>query len=432
MIHVVRDRGPLLGVDLVAVVVEGGGDGQATGIQQILTAEDVVGRRTHRVHEVRCLVALALAGGDDDLLGLGRVALGGGDIALLHHLVEHEALDAHSIGIARHHQDRPTLAVLLGHRCLARVKLRRRPHQPGQHRRLRDRQLVLGIGLGDVLAEVGVCCGPDPVGVVAVVDLVDVHLEQLLLALLTRVPLTEAQGKDRLLELAFDLPMRVCQEVRAEETNADQLLADGRRSGDLATGRNVLQEGPHDAAEVDARVGPEGLVLGGNLGVDHDLGDLGEGDHPALLGSEGGELDAIRGHDAGALAELEILHLAHVGQAARVAGVCRQDAHEQHRAQHGERAEHDGGQSGELGLGGGASRPCAGRASTVRSTAIARPRGSAHRGGRVARNVPVYSSAHARVGVRGSQLAGPDRPLNGPSGAAVPARRRAGHLLLRL
>ena len=123
VIHVVRDRGPLLGVDLVAVVVEGGGDGQATGIQQILTAEDVVGRRTHRVHEVRCLVALALAGADDDLLGLGSVALGGGDVALLRHLVEHEALDAHGIGVARHQENRSTLAVLFGHRRLARVKL---------------------------------------------------------------------------------------------------------------------------------------------------------------------------------------------------------------------------------------------------------------------------------------------------------------------
>ena len=137
---------------------------------------------------------------------------------------------------------------------------------------------------------------PDAVGVVAVVDLVDVHLEQLLLALLTRVALAQTQGQDRLLELALDLAMRIGKEVGGEEAHADQLLADGRCPGDLAPRGHVLQEGAHDPAEVDAWVGPEGLVLGRDLRVHHDLGDLGIGDDPALLHSEGGKLDAVRRH----------------------------------------------------------------------------------------------------------------------------------------
>ena len=123
VVHVVRHRSPLLGVDLVAVVVQGGGDRQAPGVEEVLAAEQVVGRGPDRVHEVRRLVTLSLARSDDDLLGLRCVALGGGDVALLRHLVEDEPLDTDGIGIAGNHEPGPALAVLLCHSRLARIEL---------------------------------------------------------------------------------------------------------------------------------------------------------------------------------------------------------------------------------------------------------------------------------------------------------------------
>ena len=170
---------------------------------------------------------------------------------------------------------------------------------------------------------------PDSVRVVAVVDLVYVHLEQFLLALHAWVALPEAKGQDRLFELPLHLPMRVGEQVRRKETHAHQLLADGRGARHLPPGRDVLQERADDAAEVDTGVGPEGLVLGRDLRVDHDLGNLGEGNHMTLLDGEIGELDTVSGKDPRPFVELEILHLADVGQAAGVAGVDRQDADEE-------------------------------------------------------------------------------------------------------
>src|SRR5947208_5191327 len=104
--------------------------------------------------------------------------------------------------------------------------------------------------------------------------------------------------------------MRIREQVGTEEAHAHQLLADGRGAGDLAAGRDVLQKRPHDSPEVDAWIGPEGLVLRGHLGVDHDRWDLGVGNYATLLGSEGGQLHAIRRDDARSYAKLECHDLA--------------------------------------------------------------------------------------------------------------------------
>ena len=72
-------------------------------------------------------------------------------------------------------------------------------------------------------------------------------------------------------------------------------------------GLEVLEEGPHDAAQVDARVRPEGLVLGRDLRVAHDLRDLVEVDRAPILDRERGQLDAIGREDGRALGEVEVL-----------------------------------------------------------------------------------------------------------------------------
>ena len=104
------------------------------------------------------------------------------------------------------------------------------------------------------------------------------------------IAVVEAQREDRLLDLALDLAVWIGHQLGVEEPHPDELLADGRSAGDGLAGLEVLEHGPHDAAQVDARVGPERLVLGGHLRVDHDLRHLLEADLAPILHGERGEL----------------------------------------------------------------------------------------------------------------------------------------------
>src|SRR5262249_43360422 len=96
------------------------------------------------------------------------------------------------------------------------------------------------------------------------VDRVEVLLQDLAL----RGFVVEAVGEDELLRLPLDIALV------AENAVLDQLLRDGRPAlADLSRGQ-VLDEGARDAADVDARVLPERLVLGRDHRVDQDLWDL--------------------------------------------------------------------------------------------------------------------------------------------------------------
>ena len=102
-----------------------------------------------------------------------------------------------------------------------RVEPRWRADKAGQQGCLAHGELILGSIGGDVLAEVAVRRGPDAVGVVPVVDLVQVHLEDPLLALLAGVAVVEAQREDRLLHLPLHLALRVCHQLGVEEAHPD-------------------------------------------------------------------------------------------------------------------------------------------------------------------------------------------------------------------
>jgi len=84
-------------------------------------------------------------------------------------------------------------------------------------------------------------------------------------------------GEDRFLDLPRD------GRLVAEQPGLDELLRDRRAALADAAGREVDLERANDAAEVDARVGPEAVILDRDRRVLHEQGDLGQGHELAAL-----------------------------------------------------------------------------------------------------------------------------------------------------
>src|SRR4029450_380028 len=171
----------------------------------------------------------------------------------------------------------------------------------------------------------------------AVRALPEVHrVEVLLEDLALRVLVVQAISEDQLLRF----PLQVA--LVAEDPVLDELLRDRRTAlTDLPLGQ-VLEEGTRHAAHVDARALPDGLVLGGDHGVDQDLGHLGELDRLPVLHAQLADLGPV-----GVVYERRLRELAEALHAARVV-VCERDlAHagaERSQADpEGEAADHDDG-----------------------------------------------------------------------------------------
>ena len=124
---------------------------------------------------------------------------------------------------------------------------------------------------------------------------------------------------DRLDDLAgLALIGRALERLGREELGADELLGDRRSAARLAGER--VETGRHDADRVEARVGPEVLVLDRGRGVEHLAGQLVERDQLALEVAEARQLD-LAGPvvDDRLLLELDVGELLDgVGQAGRV------------------------------------------------------------------------------------------------------------------
>ena len=169
-----------------------------------------------------------------------------------------------------------------------RVVRRRRPHEAGEERRLDERQLVGGG------AEVGLGGGLDAVGVVAEEDGVQVALEDGVLGVLT----VEHQGVVDLQQLVPTVALEPGEEVVLDDLHGDRRGALLRRRGG-----EVGQRRPHEAADVDAVVAVELLVLDEQEGVLDVLGDRRQRDRLAVLQLEHADLVAQRVVDVGALGE---------------------------------------------------------------------------------------------------------------------------------
>ena len=103
----------------------------------------------------------------------------------------------------------------------------------------------------------------------------------------------------RLLELALEAL------VRREEQHLGELLRDGAAALDDAPAPEVLVDGPRDSRGVDAVVGVEARVLGGDDRVAEGFGHLREGHEDAALDVKLGDQLVVVVVDLGALAGLE-------------------------------------------------------------------------------------------------------------------------------
>ena len=246
-----------LGRGLLELRIDGGADGEAAG-EELLVAE--LGRElaADLVGEIVARRQLAQAGGKlaaldrHQVLGLGGLGRVAGDVAVLGHLLEH------------------VVAPGDGARLLA--------HRMQDARRLRQRREIGGLGEGELverLAEVDLRRGGHAIGVLAEEDLVEIELEDLVLA--QRV--LEPGGEDDLLDLALAGAVAGQQEV------LHHLLGDRRGAAQAAAVHARIVDRGDDAARVEAVVLVEVLVLGRDEGLLHQVGDLVDrGEDPPLAG----------------------------------------------------------------------------------------------------------------------------------------------------
>ena len=193
----------------------------------------------------------------------------------------------------------------------------------GQRGRLRQAHV-----LDRLVAEVVLGSGGDAVDALAEVGLVQVVLEDLVLAV-APFQLDRVHG---LAQLAVDGP-RV-----AGDGLLDQLLGDGAAALGVAARAQVGHGRPGDAPEVDPVVLEEAVVLDGHDGVADPLGDVLEADHPAVLVQpDGGQGRlAVGGVDHRPLGRVgqRLLERRHVAQL--VDGVPGQAARRDHHRQQGD------------------------------------------------------------------------------------------------
>ncbi len=196
-------------------------------------------------HRVRAVDALELLGHVGEEVGLLDVRI---DLARLQH---HPLLDGAAELLARdlaRLEHGPEHVVSTRDRRLPvveRVVDRRRLRQPGEQRGLGERQVTR------VPREVGLRRGLDPVGVVAVVDRVQVLAQDHVL----RPASAQLDREARLLDLALERTFVAGVEVGGE------LLGDRRAALDHLAGAHVTPEGADDALVVDAAVLVEAAVL---------------------------------------------------------------------------------------------------------------------------------------------------------------------------
>ncbi len=207
----------------------------------------------HRIG--RDVLLLGVAPGQADGLGLQHLGLGGVEVALGDHAVQHVVATDQGRG--------PGLGI-----GVVGVVVGGPLDQPGQQ------GAFLLVELGRALAEVVLGRGLDAVAAAAEVHLVGVHLQDLLLG----VGLLQLAGQDDLLELAVQALLPLVGH------GPDELH--GQRGGPfppLPEAGHEVPGGPHQAAARDAAVVHEVRVLRGHQRVHEGLGDVAEGDHLAVL-----------------------------------------------------------------------------------------------------------------------------------------------------
>ena len=296
------------------------GDHRQTALEQLVGGVGVVveQRVAHVAREVGVFVdAVGADVGDVELERRrhGGVVLLLRDVAVGQHAVEHQvaALQA-VVGVVD--------GVVVGRRL-------GNAHEGG---RLDQREVAR------VLREVALRRSLDAVGARAVVDGVEVHLEDLVFG----VELLHLQGEIDLAHLALDGDLV---HLRGQDGLAHELLRDG--GGAFLAAGDVDDDGARDAGEVDAVVLVEALVLGVDRGEQHVLAHLGQLDGVAVLKLELREhRGLIAGEDRGGARLVVGVDLGGVGQVLQPRGAQGPDsdrAGDERRADDGEDREKDRG-----------------------------------------------------------------------------------------
>ncbi len=361
--HDRRRVDPLLD-DALHAVVEAGRDRVAAGVDLLavvrVAAQDLAELVAHLPHELRGAPLVGDLRREDHGLGLRGLVVGvgvrrvvlalerepaglAGQHAARLHQVEDEVAALDDLARRRDHEPRQRLLaglVLLLDRVLDEVEPGGGLGDPREEGHLGERQLV------ERLAPVAARRRGDAVAAVAVEVLVEVLLDDRLLAGLARIRLGQADRLDDLLGLA--LVDAALERRRREQPRADELLGD-RRSAAVAAVEGV--DGRRDEARgIEAGVLPERLVLDGRGRVDEARRDLVERHDLAPVVPEPGEQHVVGAVvDRRLLGEPEVVEgrlrvLEILGQE-RVRGDRRRGAGdaEQHEGQEQEEGECDGG-----------------------------------------------------------------------------------------
>ena len=150
---------------------------------------------------------------------------------------------------------------------------------------------ALGQGdVGSVLAEIGTGRGFHAVGVLSQIDIVEVGLEDVVLADGVLQPV----GQDGFLHLSGIAAFRTQQEL------LDDLLGDGAAALLAAAGglvAQVVDEGTHDGHGIDAMMLVEGIVFRSQEGHGQPGRHLLEGDAVAFFRGKGADGGAVTGQD---------------------------------------------------------------------------------------------------------------------------------------
>ena len=170
-------------------------------------------------------------------------------VLVAHHHVEHDALPCFGRGEVREE-----------------IEIGRPLRDAGEQRRFGLCQV------GGVLAEVDLAGRLRPVGPVAVVEQVEVHLQQLVFAEEVGQLLSQP-GLEH-----FAIHRLVVALIRPQEEVAGELHGDRAGAGGDFAFLRVAQRGRGDARRIDAGVLVERGIFGGDGGVDQVLGDAVEAD----------------------------------------------------------------------------------------------------------------------------------------------------------
>ena len=214
------------------------------------------------------------------------------------------------VAVVEHAVQDVSAAIVRGGEVAARVVATRALDQAGKHRGFGDGQALR------VLPEVGTRGLADAPGAAAEIDLVQIEIEDLVLA-----------------EVLFDLPreddlahLAAIGPLGGEQEALHHLLGDGRGAARDALGEEVVDRGARDRDEIDPLVLEEGAVLGGHEGELDVARDLVDRDEPALLGVVLTDQLAIAVVDLAYDGRVIVVEAVEVGQVADQPDVDRQRA----------------------------------------------------------------------------------------------------------